>query len=150
MFKILQFIEAPHTFVYKSAYVCKILASILSFQCFVICMESEGKHVLRPQKILKGVRGLQGFHGTGPPKSWRRPWWWLLIFIKDLNNTYTFPYTRKRSLDWEEINHMTNLEHFYYNHRYHTIEIYTKGYSLVTFQTYHLLTFLNMHSWLRI
>ena len=72
-FQILHFIGAPQTFVYKSACVCKILASIFSFQCFVICMESESRLFIRPRKISTGVRGLQGSHGTGPPKSWRRP-----------------------------------------------------------------------------
>ena len=71
VFKILHFIVAPQTFVYKSTCVCKILASKLNFQCFVICMESEFRLVLRPRKISTG---LQGSHGTGPPKSWRRPW----------------------------------------------------------------------------
>ena len=37
-------------------------------------MESESRLVLRPRKISTDVRGPQGFHGTGPPKRWRRPW----------------------------------------------------------------------------
>ena len=74
-FQILHFIGAPQTFVYKSACVCKILASIFSFQCFVICMESQSRlfYSLEKSQLVLGASRVPMAQGL--PKAGEGPGW---------------------------------------------------------------------------
>ena len=75
IFQISTFFKTQQIFVCHLSYVWQFLAYMLKFKCFANGMGNLSKRGLGLPKGWTGFRGLHGFLGPGPPKSWKKPCW---------------------------------------------------------------------------